>query len=64
MTYLFNTMAFKQLIHPLGWGDKELTWLITTGMNATNLYRAMGYRGTVITPQFKERLYKLGWTGK
>lgn len=55
-------MAFTKKIHPLGWGDKELKYLISTGMNNTNLYRAMG--GTVkphypIPKAFKERVEKL-----
>lgn len=45
--------------HPLNWGDRELSYLVSTGMNMTNLYRAMGYKGRNVTDDFKERVARL-----
>jgi hypothetical protein len=51
-------MPFQRKTHPLNWGDKEIRWLISTGMNKTNIYRAMGYKGQP-TRSFISRLAAL-----
>jgi hypothetical protein len=54
-------MAFKRIEHPLNWGDTELSYLITVGLNATNLWRAMGYKGNRPSASFMSKIYKLGY---
>lgn len=50
--------------HPLGWTDTELKWLISTGMKASNLYKAMGYTGRIPSPAFLRRIEGLGYVRK
>lgn len=52
---------FKKVIHPLGWGDIQLLWLLVCGPNRTGLnnraiYHAMGYIGRQPTPGFLVKL--------
>lgn len=47
--------------HPLQWSDTELKYLISTGLNATNLYRAMGNTGKRPSSDFMARIYRLGY---
>lgn len=42
--------------HPLNWGDREIAWLLSTDMNPTNIYRAMGYRSDRPSASFLKRL--------
>lgn len=56
--------GFKPKPHPLGWTDTELAYLISTGMNAANLYRAWGYKTNRPTFAFMQRIYNLGYVDK
>jgi hypothetical protein len=50
--------------HPRGWTDEDLKFLISTGMNATNLWRAWGYRSRRPSHTFMKRIEALGYVGK
>lgn len=55
-------MAFEvKHDHPLGWGDKELKYMIGRGINPTVMYRLMGYNGKRPNASFLKRLEALGW---
>lgn len=52
----------KKKPHPLGWGDRELAYLIAQGLDNSNLYRAMGYKlakGNSVPKSFRDRVYAL-----
>lgn len=58
-------MAFTpRTTHPLNWTDTELSYLISTGMNATNLWRAWGYKSNRPSHTFMRRIEHLGYKPK
>lgn len=45
--------------HELGWGDREMRYLITAKLTDVNIYRAMGYKGKAVSASFKRRLEQM-----
>lgn len=58
-------MAFEpRKDHPLHWTDTELAFLIVQGLNATNLWRAWGYKSNRPSHTFMKRIESLGYVDR